>query len=147
MRTPGASINSAPVGQPFLYDTGAEIMSINQQDVDQMHTMSGIVPPTFGHTQLVTANGLVSRRVVEVEVSIRDHNWAVVCPFVKVLAAVNPDNTADRLTGPWLKFVLFTATSPSDDNLYLADNKAELVHHLPAWPASAAAGAAAGTGP
>lgn len=143
MRTAGASINSAPLGQPFLYDTGAEIMSINQQDVDQMHAMSGLEPPTFGQAQLYTGNGVVSRRVVEIEVSIRYHNWAVMCPYVKVLAAVNPDNTADRLTGPWMKFVLFTATSPAADNMYLADNKAELVYHLPAWTA----GAAAGTGP
>ncbi|KAJ6080030.1 hypothetical protein N7467_009783 [Penicillium canescens] len=143
MRTAGASLNCAPLGQSLLYDTGAEIMSINQQDVDQMQAMSGLEPPTFGHSQLVTGNGVVSRRVVEIEVSIRDHNWAVMCPFVKVLAAVNPDNTAERLTGPWMKFVLFTATSPGANNLYLTDNKAELVYRLPAWTT----GAAAGTGP
>jgi hypothetical protein len=133
MRTIGSTVNCAPVGLPFVYDTGAEIMSINQADVDQMKQISAIEPTDLGSIQLMTCNGVVSRRVVEIEVSIRDHNWVFMCPFFKILATVNPDNSADRLTGPWMRYVLFSATTPDAPNLYLADNKRELIQYLPPW--------------
>ncbi|KAJ5747950.1 uncharacterized protein N7511_009646 [Penicillium nucicola] len=134
LRSAGAGDNCLRYSTDLLYDTGASVMSIAQVDVDWMVFLSGIEPPTVGFLDMSTANGIVRRRVVEIEVTIRDPLGDVMCPYMKVLSTVDPNpNNQARLTGPWMRFVLFTGTSPMGTHVTLADQKQELVQSLPDW--------------
>lgn len=146
LRVPESN-NTAP-DMPFsmIDDTGSQFMTVYREDVGLLRALvragKGRNPPVpiLGRVQIQYGNGTAKNyTVVCLEPNIFDHNLNYMCAtwrFIQVL--VRPGNirlncTGPRLVGPWLRNMLYTATTP--DNMFrltVSTHKGALTASAPA---------------
>ncbi|CAI7662555.1 unnamed protein product [Penicillium glandicola] len=119
------------------HDTGADFMAIPQCYIDQVESL-GIAVPVHGYNIMDTPGGWSCHKVVELDVRITDGTGNSLCHWMRVqacvLASVPGDHFGMLLSGPFLRFALYTATCPDGQgNLYVCKHKKEL-RQIPAIP-------------
>jgi hypothetical protein len=122
----------------FVYDTGASNAIMYQADVDMLERASGKTAACMGLQNCSGVGGIVTRGIpnVELEFTLLAPTKQRMTKWQKVKVAVLPgyytwDN--ERLDGPWLSFLLYTATAPRHhDLLYVSTTKSDLTQRLPA---------------
>lgn len=112
-------------------------MTIYEGDLAILRGRSSIVPSIMGQQELVFANQSASfLPVIELEVSLLDPGtrqrvttWArVQCNVFKGYA----NSESSRLDGPWLRYMLYTATAPRNDNRMIVGNVySDVINLLP----------------
>lgn len=119
------------------HDTGADIMAIPQCYIDQLESL-GIPVPVHGYNLMDIPGGSSVHKVVEVDVRLTDGNNQPISHWMKIQACVIQSRPGDHfgmlLSGPFLRFALYTATCPDGQGLlYVCDSKEEL-GQLPPLP-------------
>ncbi|KUM64565.1 hypothetical protein ACN42_g2522 [Penicillium freii] len=119
------------------HDTGADIMAIPQCHVDQLESL-GIPVPVHGYNIMDIPGSTTVHKVVELDVRLVDGNGDPLCHWMRIQACVIPSKPGHQfgsiLSGPFLRFALYTATCPDGQgHLYVCNNKKEL-RKLPALP-------------
>jgi hypothetical protein len=122
----------------FVYDTGASNAIMYQADIDMLERASGMTAACMGLQNCSGVGGTVTRGIpnVELEFTLLTPTKQRMTKWQKVKVAVLPgyytwDN--ERLDGPWLSFLLYTATAPRyRDLLYVSTTKSDLTQRLPA---------------
>lgn len=119
------------------HDTGADIMAIPQCYIDQLESL-GIPVPVHGYNLMDIPGSTTCHKVVEIDVRLVDANNQPLCHWMKLQACVIQSRPGDHfraiLSGPFLRFALYTATCPDGQGLlYVCNNKKEL-RQLPALP-------------
>ncbi|KAJ5877122.1 hypothetical protein N7455_000587 [Penicillium solitum] len=117
------------------HDTGADIMAIPECYIDQLELL-GIPVPVHGYNLMDIPGSTTCHKVVEVDVRLVDINNQPLCHWMKIQACVIQSRPGDHfgiiLSGPFLRFALYTATCPDGQGiLYVCNNKKEL-RKLPA---------------
>ncbi|KAJ6168381.1 hypothetical protein N7497_001224 [Penicillium chrysogenum] len=120
-----------------LHDTGADIMGIPQCYIDQLEAM-GLPVYVQGYNIMTIPGGWSCHKIVEIDVRLTDANGAPLSHWTRVQACVMKSLPGDTfgmtLSGPFLRFVLYTATCPDGQGLlYVCDHKKDL-RKLPALP-------------
>ncbi|CAG8909007.1 unnamed protein product [Penicillium egyptiacum] len=119
------------------HDTGADIMAIPQCNIDQLEAI-GVPVYVQGYTIMDIPGGTSCHKVVEVDVRLTDRRGGPLSHWMRVQACVIQSVLGPQfgmpLSGPFLRFALYTATCPDGQgNLYVCDNKRDL-RLLPALP-------------
>lgn len=119
-------------------DTGASICALYEADIKNlMHPRPRVIPPemVIGRIGIRTSNGGITPPVVRLEVSLlNDSN--VLVPWTPIQAIVfrgryNGQNS-NRLLGPTLRYMAFTATAPDNTGrLYMSNDRNGLLSSLP----------------
>ncbi|KAF7522635.1 hypothetical protein PCG10_007355 [Penicillium crustosum] len=117
------------------HDTGADLMAVPECYIDQLESL-GIPVPVHGYNLMDIPGSTTCHKVVEVDVRLVDINNAPLCHWMRIQACVLPSRLGDHfgtiLSGPFLRFALYTATCPDGQgHLYVCNNKKEL-RKLPA---------------
>ncbi|KAJ5512104.1 hypothetical protein N7463_001656 [Penicillium fimorum] len=120
----------------FLYDTGACMMSLYAGDLQNIMGKSTAEPQVMRLNTVELADGRnQTGSVVELEVTILDTDERRMTKWVRVQCQLNRgwSNRVNRLDGPWLRQMLYTASAPrdDDDNLWIANNYPQLIGALP----------------
>ncbi|KAJ5791533.1 uncharacterized protein N7518_008544 [Penicillium psychrosexuale] len=119
------------------HDTGADIMAIPQCYIDQLESL-GIPVPVHGYNIMETPGSSSCHKVVEVDVRLTDNNGQPLTHWMKIQACVIQSRPGEHfgmlLSGPFVRFALYTATCPDGQGLlYVCNHKKEL-RQLPAMP-------------
>ncbi|CAG8182927.1 unnamed protein product [Penicillium nalgiovense] len=119
------------------HDTGADIMAVPQCYIDQLEAM-GLPVYVQGYNIMDIPGGSSCHKVVEVDVRLTDPNGGPLSHWMRVQACVIQSVLGPKfgmpLSGPFLRFALYTATCPDGQGLlYVCDNKRDL-RNLPALP-------------
>ncbi|KGO69540.1 hypothetical protein PITC_000380 [Penicillium italicum] len=119
------------------HDTGADIMAIPQCYIDQLESL-GIPVPVHGYNIIDIPGSTSCHKVVEVDVRVTNNKNQPISHWMKIQACVIPSRPGDHfgmlLSGPFLRFALYTATCPDGQGLlYVCDHKKEL-RQLPVLP-------------
>lgn len=111
-------------------DTGAFITIIDQRDLDDMESQSGVKATVAGYKTGAGVTGSLALKIIELMITLphpTDHPEQTRLPFFKIFCGVRnipPGASRHRLLGPWLRHVIYTATSPDGQHgLYLLDTK------------------------
>ena len=126
----------------FLHDTGASMMTLYEHDF--AYISKGEPPTLLAMVDTTTSDGRVLKLpVTEVEVTVeylkKNHKTHTMERFnmtkwARVTCQVLPRwKTAgtDRLDGPWLHQMLYTATAPTFDRLIISNTLDELRSMVP----------------
>ncbi|KAJ5170504.1 uncharacterized protein N7500_003287 [Penicillium coprophilum] len=119
------------------HDTGADIMAVPQYYLDQLEAL-GTRVPVHGYTVMSTPGAVACHKVVEIDVRVSDGAGQPLSHWMRVQACALINlpgiNVGMLLSGPFLRFALYTATCPDGQgNLYVCNHKREL-KRLPAVP-------------
>jgi hypothetical protein len=117
------------------FDTGSDIQSIYQADLTAVRYNPNTYSGRRGWTNIVTANGTVSRFFVQLELCIMDPatgpNFRSFTPWIEVMVAIIPD-TMDRLTGrEMFQHAWFGLSPTTTDVLYAGRSKHALNARFP----------------
>ncbi|CRL23838.1 unnamed protein product [Penicillium camemberti] len=120
------------------HDTGADIMAIPECYINQLESL-GIPVPVHGYNLMDIPGSTTCHKVVEVDVRLISVNNEPLCHWMRIQACVIESRPGDHfgiiLSGPFLRFALYTATCPDGQGiLYVCNNKKEL-RQLPALAA------------
>ncbi|KAJ5365932.1 hypothetical protein N7517_008818 [Penicillium concentricum] len=120
----------------FIYDTGASIMTLYAGDLQHIMGRSTGEPQVMGLNTVELADGrLQTGPVVELEVTILDTDERRMTKWVRVQCQVDRgwSNGLNRLDGPWLRQMLYTASAPrgEDDMLWIANSYPQIIAALP----------------
>lgn len=133
---PGGRI---PLILPVMDDTGSDILSVYRSDIDEMSILNS--SPGFvalGWQEYASPGGRSYLPIVELTVALIDpaiaDGSAYLMPFINVFAGVlegspqtNTTGINSRLSGRWIREVLYSATSPNGNReLYLSQKKSDL---------------------
>lgn len=119
----------------FIHDTGSSMMSIYQDDLVKLlgphGTAVGPNIPVMGLARTKTGGGIVTKNVIEVEVTILDGNRQRMTAWSRIPCGLNPGhwtlNGMPRLDGPILNDLLYLGSAPDSSGLlYIATSKAGL---------------------
>ncbi|KAJ5824255.1 hypothetical protein N7447_006595 [Penicillium robsamsonii] len=119
------------------HDTGADIMAIPEYYIAQLEAL-GMRVPVHGYNIMATASGTACNKIVEIDVRLNDGAGQTLSYWMRIQACVLVNmpgpNAGMLLSGPFLRFALYTATCPDGQgNLYVCNHKSEL-KQLPAIP-------------
>ncbi|KAJ5448002.1 hypothetical protein N7445_002823 [Penicillium cf. griseofulvum] len=119
------------------HDTGADIMAIPQCYIDQLEAL-GTRVPVHGYNIMEIPGSSACHKVVEIDVRLTDGVSRALSYWMRIQACAietTPGNHFGMLlSGPFLRFALYTATCPDGQgNLYVCNHKKEL-KQLPAVP-------------
>ena len=127
---------------PMIDDTGSTMTRLWESDIRQIQTLAGGAPLVgMGTITFIDSNGVVTAcKTYQLEVNVVSENGQAIIPKwnrIQVVAA--PDSIkqkgSDRLSGIWLRHVMYTATVPDNKGrLYLSSTRDELVNALPDVP-------------
>ncbi|KAJ5573546.1 uncharacterized protein N7459_007973 [Penicillium hispanicum] len=122
----------------FIHDTGSSMMGIFEGDFVSMMGphRPGQAPNLYpiramGTYEIETGNGKVIRDVITIEVTLLDPKKKLrLCPWTSVQCAVRPGNwdpERHRNDGPWIRTMLYTGTSPSQERrLHISNSRRTL---------------------
>jgi hypothetical protein len=105
----------------FVYDTGASYMSIYEGDLDVLigpNYIGNPLPiPNLGDGVVHTANGLATNSYFEIEATVLDRKGRRMTKWTRLICNLRPGHhptttATDRLDGPFLRWLLFTSTTP-----------------------------------
>jgi hypothetical protein len=86
----------------------------------------------FGQVYIETANGIVARQGIVVEMQLRKPNWEPVSDWFAEYGVIIPHGlNHTRLSGSELRSSLYFATAPGNQYLYVARKKNGIVSQLP----------------
>lgn len=135
---------SVPHGAHFTlracHDTGADIMGVPRHYIDMIQ-QAGVSLTTQGYCVVQIAGDIVCHKVYEFDVSLAGVGPAATSglgPWMRVQVMELPDvpgpDFGRILSGPFLRFMCYTATCPDGQgNLYVTYNKTHL-GYLPDLP-------------
>ena len=83
-------------------------------------------------TEILTANGVVTRKTLRVKMCIVDADNRPLTPWFRELAVVAENDNAVRLSGSAMRDHLYFAMAPGNAMLYVAAKKNGIVTLLPA---------------
>ncbi|EFE36018.1 uncharacterized protein ARB_04955 [Trichophyton benhamiae CBS 112371] len=115
----------------MLNDTGSDALTVFDTDLIAL----GIAPTYLGfgpQTQAMTANGIVLRQVVYVEIQLLDSQRNPISDWILEESVVVPSAEGNtRLSGRGMRDCLYFATAPGNQQLYVAEKKNGIVQQLP----------------
>lgn len=84
--------------------------------------------PVLSITRIQTANGVIARDVIEVEVTMLDGRGRRLCQWLRVPCVLKQrTNTTTRVDGAWIRQVLWNAYAPDGNHrFYVANSKSSL---------------------
>lgn len=84
--------------------------------------------PVLGQARNQTANGIITKDVIEVEVTLLDTKGRRMSQWLRVPCALKDrGQTTTRVDGPWIRHVLWNAYAPDGKNLFhVANSKSSL---------------------
>lgn len=109
----------------FLYDTAASYMTLYEGDLDVLigpnHIANPPPIPILGDGTAHTANGLSTNSYFEIEATVLDGKGKRMTRWTRLICCLErghhpTDTPADRSDGPFLRWLLFTSTTPDDEN-------------------------------
>lgn len=121
----------------FLDDTGASHMFMFQADLDQVQQSCARLALPLGDMIGHTPNGTMVHPTYRLEVNIVDADHEpILDEWVPVRVMVKPgsqqSNNMDRLSGMWMRHVLYTATCPDNNGrLYVSKSRNGLFTQMP----------------
>ncbi|KAJ5285781.1 hypothetical protein N7524_001087 [Penicillium chrysogenum] len=119
----------------FIYDTGANMMSIFEGDLNTLHGPFGATGapriPVIGLGSVSTGGGTVNKQYIEMEVTILDGDRQRMTPWTRTICALNSGDWkpggVPRLDGPIVRDLLYTGSAPNDlRQINIATTKSEL---------------------
>lgn len=125
---------------PMIDDTGSTMTRIWESDIRQIQTLAGGAPLVgMGTMTFIDATGTVTAcKTYQLEVNVlrSDDGHAIIPKWNRIQVVAAPDRIRDkgsnRLSGIWLRHVMYTATVPDNKGrLYLSATRDELVDALP----------------
>lgn len=118
-------------------DTGATTMLLFHEDLVEIQQACGDLANYLGDITSRTANGPMACSNYRLEVNVIDEDYEeILDQWVPLTVTVKPgsrqSNGADRLSGMWLRHLLYTATCPDGKGrLYISKSRNGLVTELP----------------
>lgn len=109
----------------FMYDTGADCLSFNENDIPAITGPYRDAIPLLGEEPVITGNGTVVRRMILVEITILDNKGRRMCPWVRVDALVEQPRlnvTVPRVDGRHMRRMLYYSTVPTKGNELIISN-------------------------
>ncbi|CAG8255376.1 hypothetical protein PENNAL_c0076G01082 [Penicillium nalgiovense] len=119
----------------FIYDTGANMMSIFEGDLSTLLGPHGATDtpkiPVIGLGSVHTGGGTVHKQYIEMEVTILDGNRHRMTPWTRTICALNSGDwrpgDVPRLDGPIVRDLLYTGSAPNNlRQISIATTKSEL---------------------
>lgn len=121
-----------------MEDSGASVATIYEEDIKNMmfpRPQAIPVEMVIGRAIVTTSNRQINQPVLNVEISL--HNYGeVIIPWtpiqVLLIQGRMTATSADRLLGPVLRHMAYTATAPDNrDRIYIASTRDDLLSLLP----------------
>jgi len=115
-----------------MNDTGSDIQTIFPTDLAALGYYQIAYQGHLGTVPIGTANGVVSRMRIEIEMQITKANGTAITPWFMEVAVITPVQPGQyRLSGSAMRDHLFFATAPGNANLFVAQKKSGIVTQLP----------------
>ncbi|EZF16671.1 LOW QUALITY PROTEIN: hypothetical protein H112_05666 [Trichophyton rubrum D6] len=113
----------------MLNDTGSDALTVF--DTDLIAHRSN-VPGFWASNSSLTANGIVLRQVIYVEIQLLDSQRNPISDWILEESVVVPSAEGNtRLSGRGMRDCLYFATAPGNQQLYVAEKKNGIVQQLP----------------
>ena len=117
-----------------MNDTGSDIQTIFPTDLAALGYYQIAYQGHIGMQPITTANGAVSRMMIEIEMQITKANGTAITPWFMEVAVITPVQPGQyRLSGSAMRDHLFFATAPRNANLFVAQKKSGIVTQLPVY--------------
>lgn len=122
---------SAGINITMLNDTGSTAQSVFDSDVLELGLPNNYVG--YGPETLVTtANGVVPRRRIAVEVQLLTPQGGIASDWIREYGVLTPSTPGSvRLSGSGIRGALYFATAPGNEYLYVAAKKNGIIDQLP----------------
>ena len=115
-----------------MNDTGSDIQTIFPTDLAALGYYQIAYQGHLGTVPIGTANGVVSRMRIEIEMQITKANGTAITPWFMEVAVITPVQPGQyRLSGSAMRDHLFFATAPGNANLFVAQKKNGITTQLP----------------
>jgi hypothetical protein len=115
-------------------DTGSTRQTIFTTDLTNLHYDRNTYRGRRGNTTVATANGLVDRERIVIEIQLLTADGTALSPWfreVALIKSIAPGVPSVRLSGNAMRDYLYFATAPGNTTLYVAKKKNGLVTQLP----------------
>ena len=126
--------NGKQITKLVLNDTGSSLQTVFIRDIKEM---TNGISQYWGKGEdmtVRTANGLVSRPTVLIEVRLLKCNGEVFSNWIREWGSITPDGDPySRLSGRGIREQLFFATAPGNHWLYVSETKSGLMSQLPVF--------------
>lgn len=117
-----------------MNDTGSTRQTIFTTDLTNLHYDRNTYQGGRGITTVVTANGVVNRERITIEIQLLMADGTAISPWFRELALIKhvlPGVPAFRLSGNAMRDHFYFATAPGNTTLYVAKKKNGIVTQLP----------------
>ncbi|KAJ5387390.1 hypothetical protein N7509_009931 [Penicillium cosmopolitanum] len=122
----------------MMEDSGASIATLYEDDIkNMMYPRPHDIPVemVIGRSIVTTSNGQINQPLIKVEICL-PHEGEVLIPWTPIQALLVEgrltSRSADRLLGPVLRRMAYTATAPDNrDRIYIANSRNDLLDLLP----------------
>ncbi|KAJ5751009.1 hypothetical protein N7533_008037 [Penicillium manginii] len=122
----------------MMEDSGASVCTLYEDDVKNLWFPRPTNIPLnaiIGRLPLSTSNGSINQPIMKVEICL-PHDGQVVIPWtpiqVMLFEGKKLSGCSERLMGPVLRRMAFTATAPDNrDRLFVANDRQELIDLIP----------------
>lgn len=137
VRVPTRDIDKQPrpVVLDILDDTGSQFMHLYEDDLDLIHHSAGRFAPSLGVVNGSSAAGWLQLPTVELEAQICSGDDKPMTEWVKVQSTVQQgsvqSNGNHRLSGIWVRHVLYTATAPDNQGELMLSTEKTHLNSLP----------------
>lgn len=125
---------------PFLDDTGSSIMVIHRNDLNMAEAKNRVRAPRLGQITVACLGITHTMETVRLYVTIRDDYYRPMIKSVPIQVAIcdiNPAAFRFRISGPWMRHHLYTATKPDRHlSLIVASRKQSLMFGINEVPHS-----------
>jgi len=117
----------------IMNDTGSNIQTIFPTDLAALQYNQLTYQGRLGMLSIGTANGVVLRRKIVIEMQIIKADGTAVTPWFRETTVVTPlqPGTQYRLSGSAMRNHLYFATAPGNANLIVAEKKNGITTQLP----------------
>ena len=116
-----------------MNDTGSDIQTIFPTDLAALQYNQLTYQGHLGVLPIGTANGVVLRRKIAIEMQILKADGTTITPWFRETAVVAPlqPGIQYRLSGNAMRDHLYFATAPGNANLFVAEKKNGITTQLP----------------
>jgi hypothetical protein len=122
-----------PIDIGIMNDTGSNIMSLSQTDVNAMGITRNY-PGWAGTAHITTVNGVIIRQRIYILIQLRKLSGGIASDWFRERATVSTQQLDYRLSGNNLRRRFYFTTAPGNRRLFISERKHGLIALLPAVP-------------
>jgi len=118
----------------IVNDTGSDAQTIFSTDLTNLHYNHNTYRGRMGFVHVGTANGVVPRERVMIEIQLIKADGTIVSPWLLETAVITPVQQGVpqlRLSGNAMRNHLYFATAPGNATLFVSEKKNGIVTQLP----------------